>query len=107
MDDFKLEDMETVFSEYDIADCGSFVSESVVMSSMNSLYDSTTDESAFWKNDCKPFIITIIFLAKINSSLPDRWTFQQALKYNLTDKSWRCIGTRNKHIPVAQLIERA
>lgn len=47
MDDFKLEDMETVFSEYDIADCGSFVSESVVMSSMNSLYESTTDDSAF------------------------------------------------------------
>jgi len=54
MDDFKLEEMETVFSEYDVADCCSFVSESVVVSSMNSLYESSTDDSAFWKNYYRP-----------------------------------------------------
>lgn len=47
MDEFKLEDVNTVASEYDVGDCGSFISESVVMSSFNSLEDSSTDDSVF------------------------------------------------------------
>ena len=32
MDEFSLDDVETVFSEYDVADCGSFGSESMAIS---------------------------------------------------------------------------
>lgn len=51
MDEFCLDDVETVISEYDLEECNSFLQESMVISSMDSLYDSTTDTEVYWTID--------------------------------------------------------
>lgn len=44
MDDFCLNDVKTVLSEYDIQDCDSFLSESVIMSDID--FDEATSDAA-------------------------------------------------------------
>ncbi|EAR96060.1 hypothetical protein TTHERM_00127250 (macronuclear) [Tetrahymena thermophila SB210] len=47
MDQFCLDEVETVVSEYDLEECNSLLQESMVISSMDSLYDSTTDTEVY------------------------------------------------------------
>lgn len=50
MDEFCLDEVETVVSEYDLDECNNFLSESMVVSSFDSMYDSASDTSVYWEN---------------------------------------------------------
>lgn len=59
MDEFCLDEVETVVSDYDLEECNSLLQESMVISSMDSLYDSTTDTDVLWANLTIRFFNTI------------------------------------------------